>query len=65
VSTHKGSIHVDRKIIMAEVGHEVRDAHNQIQDTRFHENSNEELELPRPAAFVLPQTLPDSPYQEA
>jgi hypothetical protein len=56
---------VDGKVVMAEIGDEVRDTYGQVQNTGFRENSNDDLELPRCAAvFVVFQSLPDSPYQE-
>jgi hypothetical protein len=56
---------MDGKVITAEIGREVRDAYGQVQNTGFHENPNDDLELPRHAAVLIVfQSLPDSPYQE-
>jgi hypothetical protein len=53
--------------VVAKIDEEVRDARGEVQNTRFHQNTNEELESPWGAtvsAVTASQSLPDPPHQE-
>jgi hypothetical protein len=58
------SDHVNGKLAATEPGKEIRNADGQIQNTRFHEDTNEELELFRGGVvFAFPGCFPDPPNQ--
>lgn len=45
ICAHGRSKHMNSKIITTKPGKEMREADEQIQNTRFHQDANKELEL--------------------